>query len=189
MVKLNKIYTRSGDDGSTALVDGTRRMKSDALIIAYGTVDETNATIGLARTQCDDGDMDVRLAHIQNDLFDLGADLATPVTAKDSAHKSLRITPPQIAWIEGEIDLLNAQLAPLDSFVLPSGTAFAAHLHLARCVARRAERILCDAVANGNQINPSAQHYLNRLSDFLFVAARIANRIQGDVLWKPGAHQ
>ena len=188
MVKLTKIYTRSGDDGSTALADGSRRAKHDARIAAYGTVDETNAAIGMARLHAKDNEsLDAVLMRLQNDLFDLGADLATPET---DAFEALRITPEQVTRLEEEIDRLNEKLEPLDSFVLPGGTAMAAHLHLARTLMRRAEREVSAAVENGESFNEAARQYINRASDLLFVAARFANdEGKGDVKWVPGAHR
>ncbi len=192
MVKLNKIYTRTGDDGSSGLVDGSRLPKGDALFAAIGDVDELNSVIGVAIVALDGVEpMTRRLTVIQNDLFDLGADLATPAGAGNDpfapGEMALRIIAEQVARLEGEIDDMNIALAPLTSFILPGGSAAAAHLHVARSVARRAER---SAVTAGGQreINPSALAYLNRLSDWLFVAARVANNNgAGDVLWVPGA--
>lgn len=192
MVKLNKIYTRTGDDGSSGLVDGSRLPKGDALFAAIGDVDELNSVIGVAIVALDGAEpMARRLTVIQNDLFDLGADLATPAGAGNDpfapGEMALRIIAEQVARLEGEIDDMNIALAPLTSFILPGGSAAAAHLHVARSVARRAER---SAVTAGGQreINPSALAYLNRLSDWLFVAARSANNNgAGDVLWVPGA--
>ncbi|UYY57591.1 cob(I)yrinic acid a,c-diamide adenosyltransferase [Sphingomonas sp. S2-65] len=179
MVKLNKIYTRTGDDGTTGLADGARISKADPLMAAIGDVDEANSAIGVARGALGAGPMDDMLARIQNDLFDLGADLATPV----GIEGALRIVPAQIRWLEDQIDRLNAALDPLTSFVLPAGEPGAAAVHLARAITRRAERAAVSAQA-GDQ--PRA--YLNRLSDLLFVAARAVNRIGGgDVLWVPGA--
>ena len=194
MVKLNRIYTRTGDDGSTGLASGDRRAKDDARVAAYGTVDEANSVIGLVRlhtgASAPDGDpkgmdFDAMLARIQNDLFDVGADLATPGDDFGADSRSLRATPAQVARLEAEIDAMNEGLAPLTSFILPGGTAAAAHLHLARTVVRRAERLAITA-ARAEPVNPSALHYLNRLSDHLFVAARVANP-HGDILWVPGA--
>ena len=189
MVALTRIYTRTGDKGTTALASGERRPKHDLRIEAYGTVDETNAAIGLARlhTQAD-ADLDAMLSRIQNELFDLGADLSTPDTGKPLAYEPLRILDSQVERLEHEIDRLNGELSPLRSFVLPGGTAAAAALHLARTVCRRAERL---AVAlsekPGEAVSPAALKYLNRLSDFLFVASRFANAHgAGDVLWVPG---
>ena len=188
MVKLNKIYTRTGDDGSTGLVDGSRLSKDDLRVQAYGDVDETNAVIGLVRLHLESREIDDMLARVQNDLFDLGADLATPLPAdgEADAEYALRIIPAQITRLETELDKLNAALAPLDSFILPGGHAPAAYLHQARTVCRRAERI-CVALGNVEPVNPSALAYLNRLSDFLFVAGRWCND-QGaaDVKWVPG---
>jgi len=185
MVKLNRIYTRTGDDGSTGLADGSRRAKDDARIAAYGTVDEANSVIGIARLSMD-AEIDAMLARIQNDLFDVGADLATPGDDFAPDSKSLRATGSQVDRLEGEIDAMNATLSPLTSFILPGGSAASAHLHLARTVVRRAERLAVTA-AMVETINPTAIRYLNRLSDHLFVLARVANRSDGDVLWVPGA--
>lgn len=185
MVKLNKIYTRTGDDGTTALVTGERRSKADIRVVTYGTVDELNAAVGLARLQAGEGEFDQMLARIQNDLFDLGADLATPYTGTGE-DTALRIVATQVARLEGEIDRLNADLEPLRSFVLPGGTPLAAHLHHCRTVARRAERHAVE-LAGQEEINVSAVAYLNRLSDFFFVASRAANDGgTSDVLWVPG---
>lgn len=184
MVKLNKIYTRTGDDGTTGLAVGPRRAKHDLRIEAFGTVDETNAVIGLARLHADP-ETDAVLARVQNELFDLGADLATLDDGTDLGYEPLRIVDGQVARLEADIDALNARLEPLKSFVLPAGTPLAAHLHAARTVARRAER-LATALAEREPVSPAARRYLNRLSDFLFVAARVANLGRGDVLWAPG---
>ena len=179
MVKLNKIYTRTGDDGTTGLVDGSRVPKDSAIMAAIGDVDEANSAIGVARAALGPGATADMLARIQNDLFDLGADLATP----EGIEGALRIVASQIAWLEDRIDHLNAALDPLTSFVLPAGDPGAAALHLARAIVRRAERA---AVAAGASGDPLA--YLNRLSDLLFVTARAVNRSgAGDVLWVPGA--
>lgn len=179
MVKLNKIYTRTGDAGTTGLVDGSRVSKADPLVTAIGDVDEANSAIGVARAALGDGPLETLLARIQNDLFDLGADLATPAEIEGA----LRVAPGQVDWLEAQIDALNADLAPLTSFILPAGDAGAAALHLARAVTRRAERA---AVAARAGAQPLA--YLNRLSDFLFVAARAVNQKgTGEVLWVPGA--
>ncbi|TGX53452.1 cob(I)yrinic acid a,c-diamide adenosyltransferase [Sphingomonas gei] len=183
MVKLNKIYTRTGDDGSTGLVDGSRVSKADPRMAAIGDVDEANSAIGVARAAIGPGSFSEMLARIQNDLFDLGADLATPVEIEGA----LRIVPGQIEWLEERIDHLNTALDPLTSFILPAGEPGAAALHLARAVVRRAERT---TVAAGAQValRPEALTYLNRLSDLLFVAARAMNlNGAGDVLWVPGA--
>lgn len=189
MVKLNKIYTRSGDKGTTGLGDGSRVPKHGLRVAAYGSVDETNAAIGLARLQAG-GYLDDMLARIQNDLFDLGADLCVPDTpAADPARPALRIVAAQVARLEAEIDALNSNLAALTSFVLPGGTPLAAHLHHARTVARRAERDLT-ALAEVEPINDAALRYINRLSDHLFVMARIANdEGRADWLWVPGQNR
>ncbi len=191
MVKLNKIYTRTGDDGTTGLVDGSRIGKDDARVRAYGDVDETNAVIGLVRLYLDDPDLDKMLSRVQNDLFDLGADLATPLPAPGAAESeyALRIVEAQVTRLETELDRLNADIPPLTSFVLPGGSKPAAYLHQARTVCRRAERV-CVALGRETQINPAALTYLNRLSDFLFVAGRWCNHQgAGDVKWVPGAHR
>ncbi|WP_339947711.1 cob(I)yrinic acid a,c-diamide adenosyltransferase [uncultured Albimonas sp.] len=190
MVVLNKIYTRTGDKGTTALGDGSRRAKHDLRVEAYGTVDETNAAVGLARLHSQ-GEMDAALARIQNDLFDLGADLCRPAPEKDAEAKYpvLRMEQSQVDRLESEIDAMNADLAPLRSFVLPGGSALAAHLHLCRTVSRRAER-LAAALAEVEAVNPPSVVYLNRLSDWFFVASRAANHGgAGDVLWVPGANR
>ena len=185
MVRLTRIYTGGGDKGETSLGDGARVAKDDLRVDAYGTVDEANAVIGLARLHAE-GAADAVLARIQNDLFDLGADLCTPEDGRRAAG-ALRITAEQAARLEAEIDTANADLAPLNSFVLPGGTPLAANLHLARTVARRAER-LGVALARRDTVNPQAVIYLNRLSDLLFVLARQANDGgRTDVLWVPGA--
>ncbi|TCR67301.1 cob(I)yrinic acid a,c-diamide adenosyltransferase [Bosea sp. BK604] len=190
MVRLNRIYTRTGDDGTTGLTTGPRRLKSDLRVEAYGTVDETNACIGLARLQAvtEDADLGTMLGRISNDLFDLGADLSTPDTGETLAFEPLRIVQAQVDRLEAEIDQLNASLAPLRSFVLPGGTPAAAHLHLARTVSRRAERLMVAlAQSEGETVSPPALKYVNRLSDFLFVASRYLNaKAGGDVLWVPG---
>jgi cob(I)alamin adenosyltransferase len=192
MVKLNRIYTRGGDGGDTSLGDGSRVRKHDALVEAYGTIDETNAIIGLARRDTmklsDSGRVDDILARIQNDLFDLGADLCRPFVADEKPGSALRIIQSQIDRLEQEIDALNADLGELTSFILPGGSAAAASLHVARTVSRRAER--CITLAMGDHaVNPLALRYANRLSDLLFVLARYANAKsgRGDVLWVPGA--
>lgn len=192
MVKLNKIYTRTGDDGTTGLVDGSRVSKSSALMQAIGDVDEANSAIGVAVIALRDHPLATALTRIQNDLFDLGADLATPAGADEGdpfapSEMVLRIVPSQVERLEHEIDALNAHLAPLRSFILPGGSAEAAALHLARAISRRAER---SAVGAGQtqRLNPAALAYVNRLSDFLFVASRAVNQNgAGDVLWRPGA--
>jgi cob(I)alamin adenosyltransferase len=187
MVTLNRIYTKTGDKGDTALGDGTRRPKSDPRIEAYGTVDETNAAIGVARLHTA-GEVDAMLMRIQNDLFDLGADLCVPETTRRGENR-LRIAEPQVERLEREIDAMNAELAPLTSFVLPGGTAAAAHLHLARAIARRAERLMV-ALAAAEPINDAALRYMNRLSDHLFVASRFVNdKGAKDVLWVPGGNR
>ena len=188
MVVLNRIYTRTGDGGETGLGDGSRVAKDSARVAAYGTVDEVNATLGLVRLGAT-GEMALAIARIQNDLFDLGADLATPDLEGDATAKypRLRIQAGQVARLEAEIDAMNADLAPLRSFVLPGGSAVAAHLHVARTVCRRAER-LAVTLAGVEPVNGEAVKYLNRLSDWLFVASRVANdNGAGDVLWVPGA--
>ena len=189
MVTLNRIYTRTGDDGTTALGTGERRKKYDLRIAAYGTLDEVNATLGLARLHtADDAALDAVLARIQNDLFDVGADLCMPGKGKGPGGARLDATEAQVAWLEGEIDRLNAALAPLKSFILPGGTAAAAYLHLARTVCRRAERLIAELKDRpGESVTPAALKYVNRLSDFLFVASRHANgKGARDVLWSPG---
>jgi len=184
MVTLNRIYTKTGDKGETALGDGTRLPKHSLRIQAFGTVDETNAAIGLARLHTEAA-VNEMLARIQNDLFDLGADLCVPETAK-RAEGRLRIVDAQVERLEHEIDSMNAELSPLTSFVLPGGTAAAAHLHLARTVARRAERLMVELAAH-EPINEAAIRYINRLSDHLFVASRFVNdKGAKDVLWIPG---
>jgi cob(I)alamin adenosyltransferase len=186
MVRLTRIYTRGGDKGKTSLGDGRRVAKHDLRVDAYGTVDEANAVIGVARLSVD-GETDAMLGRIQNDLFDLGADLCVPQTADETGR--LRIVQEQIDRLEAEIDALNAALAPLDSFILPGGTPGAAHLHHARTVARRAERLVCQ-LADSEAVNLLAVAYLNRLSDHLFVLARHVNANGGkDVLWIPGKNR
>ena len=194
MVVLNKIYTRTGDDGTTALGTGERRKKFDLRIAAYGTIDETNAAIGVARLHTrDNGALDAVLARIQNDLFDVGADLCTPVKTggKGEGGARLTVTDTQVTWLEAEIDRLNAELGPLRSFVLPGGSAAAAYLHLARTICRRAERLIAELAAQpGEPVTPAVLKYVNRLSDFLFVASRYANdKGSSDVLWKPGENR
>ena len=187
MVKLNKIYTKTGDSGTTGLSDGSRLPKHALRIRAIGSVDETNSAIGLARLDTE-GDMDAMLARIQNDLFDLGADLSTP-EKKRGKKPALRITGSQVERLEREIDAMNAHLSPLKSFVLPGGTALAAHLHLARAITRRAESLIAE-LASKQKLNPAALKYANRLSDHLFVMARTANDAgMGDVLWVPGENR
>jgi len=193
MVRLDKIYTRGGDAGETSLVGGERRRKDDARVDAYGDIDETNAAIGVARAALDAEDqaLDPMLERIQNELFDLGAELATPsakASADGDASARLAVTAEQVARLEAEIDWMNGALAPLKSFVLPGGAPAAAHLHLARTIARRAERVMVALAAlPGEEVATVALSYVNRLSDFLFVASRWVNRRQGDVLWRPGA--
>jgi len=190
MVVLNKIYTRTGDKGETALGNGVRVSKDDTRVNAYGTVDETNAVVGLARQYAND-EMDAALARIQNDLFDLGADFCRPDMAKDkdADYTPLRILDRQVDRLEAEIDAMNTKLAPLRSFVLPGGSALAANLHLCRTVSRRAER-LAVTLASTEDINAAAVKYLNRLSDWFFVASRAANdNGSKDVLWVPGGNQ
>ena len=192
MVVLNKIYTRTGDDGSTALGSGERRKKYDLRIAAYGTIDEVNAAIGVARLHTShDAELDAALARIQNDLFDVGADLCTPGKGRGPGGARLTVTDKQVAWLEAEIDRFNAALAPLRSFVLPGGTAAAAHLHLARTVCRRAERLIAELKdKEGEAVGDAVLKYVNRLSDYLFVASRHANgKGARDVLWKPGENR
>ena len=192
MVVLNRIYTRKGDDGTTRLTDGAKRLKSDLRIEAYGTVDETNACIGMARihTGATHPHVDAMLARIQNDLFDLGADLSTPHEA-EMKWEPLRIVEAQVDRLEKEIDALNDHLAPLNSFILPGGSPAAAHLHLARTVCRRAERVIVALMQdNAETISPAALKYINRLSDFLFVVSRtVNNNGADDVLWVPGKNR
>lgn len=191
MVKLNKIYTRTGDDGTTGLATGPRRLKSDLRVDAYGTVDEANACVGIARLHvlAEDADVAAMLLRISNDLFDLGADLSTPDDGKPIAYEPLRIVSSQVDRLEADIDALNADLPPLRSFVLPGGTPGATHLHLARTVSRRAERLMVElSKMDGEIVGSAALRYVNRLSDFLFVASRHLNaKADGDVLWVPGA--
>jgi cob(I)alamin adenosyltransferase len=187
VVTLSRIYTRGGDKGKTSLGDGSRVPKHDLRVAAYGTVDETNGVIGVARLHAQ-GQADAMLGRIQNDLFDLGADLCTPEGGR-KAEGALRIVDAQVERLEREIDTMNAELEPLQSFILPGGTAASAYLHLARTVARRAERVICD-LAEKEQVNPAAIRYINRLSDHLFVLARWENE-KGlrDVLWVPGENR
>jgi cob(I)alamin adenosyltransferase len=193
MVVLNRIYTRTGDKGTTALATGERRAKHDLRISAYGTVDEANSALGLARlhTVTEDAVLDAMLGRIQNDLFDLGAELATPDTGKKLEWEPLRIVDRQVDRIEKDIDELNAHLEPLRSFVLPGGTPGAAYLHLARTIARRAERLMTElSLQSGERVADPALKYMNRLSDFLFVASRYLNKkASGDVLWVPGQNR
>ena len=185
MVKLNTIYTRTGDDGTTGLVDGSRVSKTDARMQAIGDVDEANSALGIAAVALADHAIAQELERIQNDLFDLGADLATPGADFAPSEMVLRIVPSQVERLEHAIDAMNDHLSPLRSFILPGGSAGAAALHLARAITRRAER---SAVAIVEPVNPAALAYINRLSDFLFVASRHVNQNgAGDVLWQPGA--
>ena len=190
MVVLNRIYTRTGDDGTTALGSGERRPKYDLRVSAYGTVDETNAAIGIARLHLGQApELDAMLGQVQNDLFDLGADLAVP--QRDGKAERLRILPSQVERLERDIDALNARLADLTSFVLPGGTPAAATLHMARTICRRAERQMVELAAQPSEpVGDAAIQYINRLSDFLFVASRAMNgNGAGDVLWVPGQNR
>lgn len=190
MVVLNKIYTKTGDAGETALGNGARVAKHSMRVNAYGTVDELNATIGLARLNSD-GEMDDRLAMIQNDLFDLGADLCRPDMEKDAEaeYPVLRMSDAQVSRLETELDEMTGSVKPLRSFILPGGSALAAHLHLCRTVARRAERLAVE-LATMESVNPAAIKYLNRLSDWFFQSSRIANENgEADILWVPGANR
>jgi cob(I)alamin adenosyltransferase len=190
MVKLNKIYTRTGDDGTTGLVDGSRRSKADARMHAIGEVDEANSALGIAIVALERGGGAAHVAglrRIQNDLFDLGADIATPGEDFEPGEMTLRIVQSQVDWLEAAIDAANEQLDPLTSFILPGGSDAGAALHLARAISRRAERALVSAAAH-EAINPLATTYLNRLSDYLFVLCRLVNKdAGGDILWVPGA--
>lgn len=190
MVRLNKIYTRTGDNGTTGLVDGSRLPKHAARMEAIGAVDEANSLIGLTLVEVSYGEPMARDLHrIQNDMFDLGADLATPGDDFTPSEMVLRIVDAQVEWLEAAIDRLNEHLEPLKSFILPGGSEASARLHVARAAARRAERAVA-ALASTDRVNPSALAYINRLSDFLFVAARAANHdAGGDVLWVPGANR
>lgn len=190
MVNLTRIYTKTGDDGTTALGDMSRTSKNDPRLEAYATVDEANSTIGVVLST-DELDEALRalLVRVQNDLFDVGADLCTPVV-DSPAFEPLRVLETQITYLEEQIDKYNKDLAPLKSFVLPSGTPAAAHLHVARTVVRRAERCTWHAIHSfGGGVNPLTAKYLNRLSDLLFVLARVANKEIGDQLWVPGANR
>ncbi|MDN2566484.1 cob(I)yrinic acid a,c-diamide adenosyltransferase [Aquibium sp. A9E412] len=192
MVRLNKIYTRTGDDGTTGLGNGERRPKHDLRVAAYGTVDEANACIGMARLHTADlPELDAMLARVQNDLFDLGADLATPETDAPLSYEPLRVAAAQVERVEREIDALNERLEPLRSFVLPGGSPAAAALHLARTVARRAERLMVELSQRPHEtVGDAALRYVNRVSDLLFVAARVANSNgTADVLWVPGKNR
>ncbi len=191
MVKLNKIYTRTGDDGTTGLVDGSRVSKTASRLHAIGEVDETNSALGVAIQAlfADEGDSSLvnELRRIQNDLFDLGADIATPGESFEPSPMELRIVASQVEWLEAAIDHANGQLAPLTSFILPGGSLAAAHMHMARVTTRRAERALV-AASLDVAINPQALNYINRLSDYLFVLCRLINASRGgDILWMPGA--
>ena len=191
MVKLNKIYTRTGDNGTTGLVDGSRRSKADARMCAIGDVDETNSALGVAISALERADFDADcvtgLRRIQNDLFDLGADIATPGEDFAPSQMALRIVASQVDWLESAIDAANDQLDPLTSFILPGGSESAAGLHLARAITRRAEREMVAASAT-ESLNPLALAYINRLSDYLFVLTRLVNKAHGgDILWVPGA--
>ena len=192
MVKLNKIYTRTGDGGTTGLAAGPRRSKADLRIESFGAVDEANAALGLAMLHAgDQPQLAEMLTRIQNDLFDLGADLATPDTGEIQEWEPLRIVEAQVERLEKEIDLLNAELAPLNSFILPGGSPLSAYLHLARTISRRAERLMVALKEkDGEIVSAAALKYVNRLSDFLFVAARYANdKGKADVLWVPGKNR
>jgi cob(I)alamin adenosyltransferase len=192
MVKLNKIYTRTGDDGTTGLGTGERRKKYDLRIAAYGTLDELNAALGLARLHTrHDAALDAALSRIQNDLFDAGADLTMPGKGKGPDGARLTVTDNQVTWLESEIDRLNAELQPLRSFVLPGGSAGSAYLHLARTICRRGERLIAELQDQpAESVTPEVLKYVNRLSDFLFVAARHANgKGAADVLWVPGRNR
>jgi cob(I)alamin adenosyltransferase len=192
MVVLNRIYTRTGDDGTTALGTGERRKKYDLRIAAYGTLDEVNAAIGIARLHtAADAALDTALAHIQNDLFDVGADLTMPGKGKGPGGERLTVTQSQVNWLESEIDRLNAELTPLRSFVLPGGSAAAAYLHLARTMCRRGERLIAELKDKPDEsVGDEVLQYVNRLSDFLFVASRYANQKgERDVLWVPGRNR
>ncbi|MGB5076613.1 MAG: cob(I)yrinic acid a,c-diamide adenosyltransferase [Sphingorhabdus sp.] len=190
MVKLNKIYTRTGDDGTTGLVDGSRVSKTDSRLHAIGEVDEANCALGVAicELQSCGGDIELieGLRRIQNDMFDLGADIATPGEDFSPSPMELRVVASQVEWLEGAIDAANAQLPPLNSFILPGGSAAAGYMHMARAIARRAERALV-AASQDVSINPQAIAYINRLSDYLFILCRLINSSRGgDILWVPG---
>jgi cob(I)alamin adenosyltransferase len=193
MVTLNRIYTRTGDDGTTALGSGERTKKYNLRIASYGTVDEANAAIGMARVHLggQPPELEAMLFRIQNDMFDLGADLCIPDRGEKLPYEPLRITDAQVVWMEGAIDTLNGHLNPLKSFVLPAGSAGAAALHVARTITRRAERAMVElADQPGEVVSPAAIKYANRLSDFLFVASRYANdKGKADVLWVPGKNR
>ena len=191
MDTLNRIYTKTGDDGTTALGTGERRPKYDLRIAAYGTVDETNAAIGVVRLHTKDApELDAMLGRIQNDLFDLAADLCSPDKGKGPGGERLAVKASQVKRLEDEIDTLNADLAPLRTFVLAGGTPAAAYLHLARTICRRAERIIVELADSGEDVSAEVKSYINRLSDFLFVASRYVNdKGARDVLWAPGANR
>ena len=187
-MKLDKIYTRTGDEGQTSLGDGTRLSKFHPRVAAYGEIDEANSAIGVAILHVSDPEALQVLRHIQNDLFDVGADLCRPEKPGATASP-LRITDTQVMWLESEIDRFNAGLAPLDSFVLPGGSPASAHLHLARAITRRAERVVV-GLSGDEAVNPAVLRYINRLSDFLFVLARFLNdKGKSDVVWRPGLHR
>lgn len=192
MVRLNKIYTKTGDDGTTGLGSGERRKKYDLRVDSYGTVDEANACIGMARLHTantnDYKELDAALMRIQNDLFDLGADLSTPDTGEKLEYEPLRIIDSQVTRLENDIDFFNEKIAPLRSFILPGGSPAAAALHLARTVARRAERLIVELADQPNEpVNTAVIKYMNRVSDFLFVASRVVNdNGKADILWVPG---
>jgi cob(I)alamin adenosyltransferase len=193
MVKLNKIYTKTGDDGTTGLGTGERVPKQSLRIAAYGTVDETNAAIGMVRVHMGGGHpgLDAKLVRIQNDLFDLGADLCVPDRGKKLAYEPLRVSEPQVERLEHEIDEMNAEMKPLKSFILPGGSPAATQLHVARTVCRRAERLIVELAAEPDEpVSAAVIKYMNRLSDFLFVAGRYVNdRGRSDVLWVPGQNR
>ena len=192
MVRLNRIYTRTGDAGTTSLGTGERRKKYDLRVDAYGTLDELNAVVGIVRlSTADDRRLDELLARVQNDLFDVEADLCMPEGGKGPGGARLNVTDAQVAWLEQQIDGLNDELEPLNSFVLPGGSAAAAYLHLARTICRRAERLVVKlADTQGENVEPPVLKYVNRLSDFLFVAGRYANdKGRKDVLWRPGQNR
>lgn len=191
MVVLNKIYTKTGDKGSTRLATGEEVPKTNQRLAAYGTIDECNSFIGMARLYIGaDTELDAILTRIQNDLFDLGADLATPDNGEDLGYEPLRIIASQVTRLENEIDFMNANIAPLDSFVLPAGNALSAHLHVARTITRRAEREMAALVKSGEKVSEAAFQYINRLSDLLFVAARRANdNGKADVKWVPAGNR
>jgi cob(I)alamin adenosyltransferase len=192
MVRLNRIYTRTGDAGTTSLGTGERRKKYDLRVDAYGTLDELNAVVGIVRLNTtDDRRLDELLARVQNDLFDVEADLCMPEGGKGPGGARLNVTDAQVAWLEQQIDALNDELEPLTSFVLPGGTPAATYLHLARTICRRAERLVVKlADTEGENVEPPVLKYVNRLSDFLFVAGRYANdKGRKDILWKPGQNR